>query len=178
MQIWFLASISGLRIWCCHNLWWRSQIQPGSGAAVAVASSCSSHLTPGLGTSICCKWSCKKKKLTKARGPLPHDFPYLTAIYLLTLHYYRQTPADVLRLNLDDVISCSSDILKCVTAACCSAAPRVLNLSDINRLGQPLLEIDGTFWWQLTNRVVLFAAGTVTQRHGCLQPVPTQLIGN
>ena len=32
-----LASLSGLRIQRCHELWWRSQTQLGSGIAVAVA---------------------------------------------------------------------------------------------------------------------------------------------
>ena len=32
-----LASLSGLRIWCCHELWCRSQMQLRSGVAVAVA---------------------------------------------------------------------------------------------------------------------------------------------
>ena len=32
-----LASLSGSRIRCCHELWCRSQTQLGSGVAVAVA---------------------------------------------------------------------------------------------------------------------------------------------
>ena len=31
-----LASLSGLRIWCCHKLWCRLQMWLGSGIAVAV----------------------------------------------------------------------------------------------------------------------------------------------
>ena len=31
------VSPSGMRIWCSHELWYRSQMQPGSGVAVAVA---------------------------------------------------------------------------------------------------------------------------------------------
>ena len=47
-QVQSLSSLSGLRIQCCHQLWCGSQMQLGSGIAVAVAlaSSCSSHLTP------------------------------------------------------------------------------------------------------------------------------------
>ena len=43
----------------CHELWFRSQMWLGSGVAVAMAwaGSCSSDLTPGLGTSICCRYS-------------------------------------------------------------------------------------------------------------------------
>ena len=42
-----LASFSGLRIWPCHELWYRLQTWLGSGVAVAVAraSSCSSDST-------------------------------------------------------------------------------------------------------------------------------------
>ena len=37
MQVPSLASLSGLRIWHCHELWCRSQMRLGSGVAVAVA---------------------------------------------------------------------------------------------------------------------------------------------
>ena len=45
LRVWFLASLSGLRIWHCHDLWCRSQMWLGSGDAVALAlaSSCSSN---------------------------------------------------------------------------------------------------------------------------------------
>ena len=48
------ASLSGLRIWSCHELWCRSQTQLRSGVAVALvqASICSSDWTPSLGTSM------------------------------------------------------------------------------------------------------------------------------
>ena len=35
-QVRSLASLSGLRIWCCHELWCRSQMQLGFSVAVAV----------------------------------------------------------------------------------------------------------------------------------------------
>ena len=35
--VWSLASLSGLRIWHCHELWCRSQMWQGSGIAMAVA---------------------------------------------------------------------------------------------------------------------------------------------
>ena len=64
MRMWApsLASLSGLRIQCCHELWYRSQIRLGSGVSVAVvqAGSCSSDSTPSLGTSICHRCSTKK----------------------------------------------------------------------------------------------------------------------
>ena len=64
-QVRSLASLHGLRIWCCHELWRRLQMWLGSGVAVAVAlaSGYSSLQLPlGLGTSICCKCGSKKKK--------------------------------------------------------------------------------------------------------------------
>ena len=52
-QVQSLALLSGLRIWSCYELQFRSQTWLGHGVAltVAVASSCSSDLTPSLGTS-------------------------------------------------------------------------------------------------------------------------------
>ena len=52
-QVRSLASLSGLRIQCCHELWCSSQMWLRSGMAVAVASGYSSDPTPGLGISIC-----------------------------------------------------------------------------------------------------------------------------
>ena len=37
IQVRFLALFSGLRIWCCHELWCRSLMQFRSHVAVAVA---------------------------------------------------------------------------------------------------------------------------------------------
>ena len=63
------ASLSGLRIWHCHELWCRSQTQLGSGVAVAVAeaSGYSSDLIPSLGLSIClgCGSKMKSTKVNK-----------------------------------------------------------------------------------------------------------------
>ena len=63
MQIRFLASLTGLRIWCCCELWCRSQTQLESGIALAVvlSGSHSSKLAPTLGTSICHRCSPKKR---------------------------------------------------------------------------------------------------------------------
>ena len=36
IRVWSLASLSGLRVWCCHELWYRSQMGLISGIAVAV----------------------------------------------------------------------------------------------------------------------------------------------
>ena len=70
MKTWVrtLASLSGLRIQCCHKLWCTSQTQlvPGIAVAVAYISSFSSDSTPSLGTSICLGLAIKKKKERKS----------------------------------------------------------------------------------------------------------------
>ena len=67
MQVWFLAPFSRLGIWCCYELWYRSQTWLGShvAVAVAVADRYSSDSTPSLGTSICHTYSPKKKQKKK-----------------------------------------------------------------------------------------------------------------
>ena len=75
MRVPSLASLSGLRIWHCHELTCRSQTWLRSHVAVAVvqASSYSSNSTPSLGTPICLECGPKKKCLYK---PLTwHHFP-------------------------------------------------------------------------------------------------------
>ena len=63
MQIWSLASLSGLRIWHCHKLWCRLQMRLRSGIAVAVTQACSSsHSALCCETSICCRCGHKKKE--------------------------------------------------------------------------------------------------------------------
>ena len=64
MQVRPMASLSGLGIRCCHQLWYRSQMQLGSGVAVAVvqAGSCISNSTPSLRTSTCYRCGPKKRK--------------------------------------------------------------------------------------------------------------------
>ena len=62
-----LASLSGLRIQRCDELWCSSQMRLRSciAAAAVQAGSCSSNKTPSLGTSICHRCSPKKKKKKK-----------------------------------------------------------------------------------------------------------------
>ena len=64
MRVRSLALLSGLRIRHCYELQCKSQMQLGSSVAVAVVKtgSCSSDLTPNLGTSICRRCGHKKKK--------------------------------------------------------------------------------------------------------------------
>ena len=69
--MWFqsLASLSGLRIQCCLELWFRWQMWLGSSAAVAVAwaSSSSSSWTPSPGPSICRRCGPKRAKDKKKK---------------------------------------------------------------------------------------------------------------
>ena len=69
-QVQSLVLLSGLRIWRCHELWYRSQMWLGSGIAVAVAydSSHSSNSTSTLGSSICHRYSPKKQKTNKKKN--------------------------------------------------------------------------------------------------------------
>ena len=63
------ASLSGLRIQCCHELWCRSQTWLRSSIAVAVvqAGGYSSDSTPSLGTSIYHRSGPRKGKKTKEK---------------------------------------------------------------------------------------------------------------
>ena len=83
-QVRSLASLSGLSIRRCHELWCRWQTQLGSGIAVALAqaSPCSSDLTPGLGTSMCHGCDPKKTKAPPKKIMLYVIFP--EPIYLIT----------------------------------------------------------------------------------------------
>ena len=89
-QVQSLASLSGLRIQHCHELWCRSEIRLGSLIAVAVtqAGGYSSDLNPSLGTSICHRCGPKKvkrqkRKEKKERMKLIADFHFLKLIVLL-----------------------------------------------------------------------------------------------
>ena len=66
-QVQHLASLRGLRIRHCHELWCKLQMRLGSGVAVAVleAGSWSSDSTPSLGTSMCCRSTLKILKSHK-----------------------------------------------------------------------------------------------------------------
>ena len=62
LQVWSLASISGLRIWHCCQLWCGLQTWLSSCVAVAYVDSCSWDLTPSLGTCIFRGCGPKKRK--------------------------------------------------------------------------------------------------------------------
>ena len=85
-----ISLISGLRIWRCCELWYRSPTLLGSCVAVAVvqASSCTSDSTPSLGTFICCRCSPKKQKAktnkqTKGVEKLAVYFYNIKPLYML-----------------------------------------------------------------------------------------------
>ena len=67
IQVRSLAFLSGLKIWCGHELWCRWLLQLRSGIAVAVeyASGYSSDLTPNLGNSNAADGGPKKTKKKK-----------------------------------------------------------------------------------------------------------------
>ena len=69
LQVRSLASLSGLSIQHCCQLWCRSQAQLGSCITVALvqAGSCRSHQTRSLGTSICHGCGPKKQKIKKKK---------------------------------------------------------------------------------------------------------------
>ena len=96
VQVGPLASLSGLRIWCCCEGWCRSQSQLGCGIAVAVVWSrrYSSTSAPSLGTSICRTCGHKNQKQNKQKqnsqsnGGLcwqKHRDEGLTSLYVIWL---------------------------------------------------------------------------------------------
>ena len=81
-----LASLSGLRIRHCHEMWCRSKTWLRSGAAVALAQarSNSSDSTPSPGTSMCLAGAAlKKKDKIKINVPLHRRTPNSLSILLL-----------------------------------------------------------------------------------------------
>ena len=63
-QVRSLASLSGIRVQHCSELWcrWLTRLGPGVAVAVVQASGYSSDSTPSLGTSICHRCGPKKIK--------------------------------------------------------------------------------------------------------------------
>ena len=80
------ASLSGLRIQNCHDLWCRSQTWITSCPAVAVgkASGCSSDSNPSLGTSICYGYGLKKRAVCPV-SKSPKVKPTLGSILIFLL---------------------------------------------------------------------------------------------
>ena len=66
MQVRSLASLSGLRIWCCHELWCRSWRSSDPGLLwLWYRPAAASLIQTSLGTSICHQCSPKKLKKNK-----------------------------------------------------------------------------------------------------------------
>ena len=67
MRVRSLASLSGLRVWRCCELWCRSQIELGSRVVVAMvqAGTCSYDSALSLGTSYAAGTALKSKKKKK-----------------------------------------------------------------------------------------------------------------
>ena len=68
LQVPSLASLSGLRVQRCRDLWCKMRLRSGVAVAVAQARSCSSNSTLSLGTSICCACIPKKHKNKKIKS--------------------------------------------------------------------------------------------------------------
>ena len=69
MRIWVraLGLLSGLRILCCHELWYSSKTWFSSCIVVAVAGSYNSDSMPSLETSICHRVALKSKRKKKGK---------------------------------------------------------------------------------------------------------------
>ena len=95
MQIQSLASLSGLRIWHCRELWCRSKMRLGSRVAVVQAGSCSWDLTPSLETSI--SQGCGPEKGGGGEGQvfpggLAVENPALSPLWLRSLRWPKLDP--------------------------------------------------------------------------------------
>ena len=129
-----LASLSGSGTRRCHVLWCRSQTQLGSRVAVAVAkaASCSSDLTPSLGTSMCHRCGPKKEKKRKERGKIgvPTVSQQVTGGVLGALaHRFDPWPGTGLRMCCCRRCSLggdySSDLIPCPgNTICCGVAKK------------------------------------------------------
>ena len=84
LRVQALASLSGLGIRRCCELWCGLQMQLRFGIAVAVAQagSCNSNSTPSLGRSICHRYGPKKKTKKKKKFWFEENYFYY---YLLLL---------------------------------------------------------------------------------------------
>ena len=91
---WSLASLGGLRIQCCPELWYRLQMQLRSGIAVAVVSarSYSSDSTPSLETSICHRCCPKKKKEPKKFFSTEYSRNYHNIVNQLNFKKWKKNP--------------------------------------------------------------------------------------
>ena len=105
MWVLSLASLSGLRIWRCYELY-RSQIKLGSGVALVetVAGSYSSDLNPSLGTSICSGFSPTKQKKKIWTGNHILNYLALNAIRCLPVRTVEGVLKCIHRRKVDEQI--------------------------------------------------------------------------
>ena len=82
MWVQSLTSLSGLRIWCCCELWCRSQTRLGS----HIAGGCGVGWRLQLQTSICCKCGPKKQKQKKKTSVYSYNL-HKNSILLLLLFF-------------------------------------------------------------------------------------------
>ena len=112
-----MGSIPGLTqwvgIWCCHELWCRSQIRLGSGVALAVvqAGSFSSNSLSSLGTSMCPRCNPKKRKKKKEKECINSRTHTYTHTHMLLLYIWLDT------VNRDYILF----FLLFLSPHCCSA---------------------------------------------------------
>ena len=78
MWFWFLASLSGLRILGCHEMWLK-------------ASNYSSNSLPSLGTSICCRCSPKEERKKRGKKKKSNNTLWSDALIYIALYSHPTT---------------------------------------------------------------------------------------
>ena len=93
-----LASLSGLRIRSCRELWCRSQMWLRSHVALAVAwaGSYSSDSTPSLRTSICRRYGRKSKKKKNPKNKNKNNFAWSISNITSCNEPFLVTPSKIL----------------------------------------------------------------------------------
>ena len=83
MRLWVrsVASLSGLKMRRCRELWCRLQLRCHVAVAVVEAGSCSSNPTPSLGTAMCHRCGSEKTPPKKTHKFSLQRFPFLL-VYL------------------------------------------------------------------------------------------------
>ena len=108
MRLWVqsLASLSGLRIWRCHELWCRLQTRLGSGIAVAVvqAHGYSSDLIPSLGTSTCHGCGPKNQKKKKKKKKFTMRYSIIIRMATIKNSTTSNVVRDVKKMNHSHVV--------------------------------------------------------------------------
>ena len=137
-----LALLSGLRIRCCWELWWRSQVWLRPSVAVAVewagSSSFSYNSTSSLGTSVFCGWAQKqkkKKKKKKKKRVLKYHMPVISGIVILWLFFPTNIPSfphnlvDYRNIRVIFLISSYQSLILYLKLSLCPRNPN--NISEV-----------------------------------------------